>query len=212
MAENLSSFFESVLPELAPNNIKSFGPGGQIYNSEIKGGFNISARTENPLFTFREDDSAVANAKFLTNLHEAGKIGSTMEFLVTHVGFRVVKFSGASALTVKEINAMKNLMASAQIKLGLGSDNTIIGEFSGLHLQSPVDAATSDISTVTAATNVGGSDAKNFIQLRMPIPMQRNVELRGSVNFAQTPDTTLTTTANSFGFIVLLYGLKVVES
>jgi hypothetical protein len=212
MAAELSTYFESVLPELVPNNVRSFGPGGQIYSAEIYGGFNVSANTENEVFTFRRDDSSVANAKFLTNLEQAGRLGSTEEFLVTHVGLRVVKFSGAAALTSAEEAAMKNLLASAYVELGLGADAQKIGQFSGMHVMAPVDGAASDVSTVTASHEVGGAAANAFIRLRMPIPMQRNVEVRGKVKFAKAPATVLTSTANAFGFVVILYGVKVVAS
>lgn len=204
----LSTFFTSILPELAPDSIRSFGAGGQIYAAEIYGGINVSAETENPLFTFRRNDTNYPNAKFLTNLHEAGKLGSTMEFLATHIGIRVVKFDG-SAMTSSEIAAAKNLLASALVEIGLGSDNVKIAEFSGLHMMSAVDSVATE-STANSVSNVGGVDAKNFISLRIPIPMQKNVELRGSVKFAQTPNAALTTTANSFGFVVILAGVKVV--
>lgn len=206
----LSTFFTSILPELAPDSIRSFGAGGQIYAAEIYGGFNVSAETENPLFTFRRNDTNYANAKFLTNLHEAGKLGSTMEFLATHIGLRVVKFDG-TAMTSAEIAAAKNLLASALVEIGLGSDNVKIAEFSGMHMMSAVDSVATE-STANSVSNVGGVDAKNFISLRIPIPMQKNVELRGSVKFAQTPNAALTTTANSFGFVVILAGVKVVAS
>lgn len=212
MASELSSFFESVLPELVPNNVRSFGPGGQIYSAEIYGGVNVSANTETNIFTFRRDDGSVPNAKFLTNLEQAGRLGSNEEFLVTHVGFRVVKFSGAAALTSAEEAAMKNLLASAYIEIGLGADNQKIGQFSGLHVMAPVDGAASDVSTVTASHTIGGAVASNFIRLRMPIPMQRNVEVRGKLHLAQAPATALTSTANTFGFVVILYGVKVVAS
>lgn len=212
MAAELSSFFESVLPELVPNNVRSFGPGGQIYSAEIYGGVNVSANTEANIFTFRRDDGSVPNAKFLTNLEQAGRLGSNEEFLVTHVGFRVVKFSGAAALTSAEEAAMKNLLASAYIEIGLGADNQKIGQFSGLHVMAPVDGASSDVSTVTASHTIGGAVASNFIRLRMPIPMQRNVEVRGKLHLAQAPATALTSTANTFGFVVILYGVKVVAS
>lgn len=212
MATELTSFFESVLPELVPQNIRSFGPGGQIYSAEIFGGVNVAANTEYELFTFRRDDSSVTNAKFLTNLEQAGRLGSTEEFLVTHVGLRVVKFSGAAALTSAEEAAMKNLLASAYVELGLGADSQKIGQFSGLHLMAPVDGAASDVSTVTTSHEVGGVDAGNFIRLRMPIPMQRNVEVRGKLKLAKAPETVLTSTDNTFGFIVILYGVKVVAS
>ena len=204
----LSTFFTSILPELAPDSIRSFGAGGQIYAAEIYGGFNVSAETENPLFTFRRNDTNYANAKFLTNLHEAGKLGSTMEFLATHIGFRVVKFDG-TAMTSDEVAAAKNLLASALVEIGLGSDNVKIAEFSGMHMMSAVDSVATE-STANSNANVGGVDAKNFISLRIPIPMQKNVELRGSVKFAKTPNAALTTTANSFGFVVILAGVKVV--
>lgn len=204
----LSTFFNSVLPEIAPDAVRSFGAGGQIYSAEIYGGFNVSAATENPLFTFRRTDSGVTNAKALTNLHEAGKIGSTMEFLCTHVGFRVVKFDG-TAMSSAEAAAAKALLQSAQIEIGLGTDNTKVGEFTGMHLCAPVDSVATE-GTANSNTNVGGVDASNFIRLRIPVPMQKNVELRGNVNFAKAPATALTTTANSFGFVVILYGVKIV--
>lgn len=207
---DLSTYFNSVLPELAPDAVRSFGAGGQIYSAEIYGGFNVSAETENPLFTFRRNDSNVANAKFLTNLHEAGKIGSTMEFLVTHVGLRVVKFDG-SAMTSAEAAAAKALLQSAHVELGLGSDNTKVGEFTGMHLCAPVDTVTTE-SAANSNANIGGVDANNFIRLRVPVPMQKNVELRGNVNFAKAPASALTTTVNSFGFVVILYGVKIVAA
>lgn len=212
MATELSSFFQSVLPELVPGDLRSFGAGGQIYSAEIYGGVNIDASTEKELFTFRRDDSSVANAKFLTNLEQAGRLGSTEEFLVTHVGLRVVKFSGAAALTSAEEAAMKNYLSSAYIELGLGADAQKIGQFSGMHVMAPVDGAASDVSTVTASHEVGGCVASNFIRLRVPIPMQRNVEVRGKLKLAKAPETALTSTANTFGFVVILYGVKVVAS
>ena len=204
----LSTFFNSVLPELAPDAVRSFGAGGQIYSAEIYGGFNVSAATENALFTFRRTDSNVPNAKAMTNLHEAGKIGSTMEFLCTHVGMRVVKFDG-TAMSSAEAAAAKALLQSALVEIGLGTDNTKVGEFSGLHLCAPVDTVATE-ATANGNANIGGVDANNFIRLRIPVPMQKNVELRGTVNFAKAPATVLTTTANSFGFVVILYGVKIV--
>lgn len=212
MATELSSFFQSVLPELVPGDLRSFGAGGQIYSAEIYGGVNIDANTEKSLFTFRRDESSIANAKFLTNLEQDGRLGSTEEFLVTHVGFRVVKFSGAAALTSAEEAAMKNYLASAYVELGLGADAQKIGQFSGMHVMAPVDGAASDVSTVTASHEVGGCVASNFIRLRVPIPMQRNVEVRGKLKLAKAPETVLTSTANTFGFVVILYGVKVVAS
>lgn len=212
MANELSSFFKSVLPELVPGNVRSFGAGGQIYDAEIYGGVNVDATLEKSIFKFGRDDSSVPNAKFLTNLEQAGRLASTEEFLVTHIGFRVVKFNGSAALTSAEESAMKNLLASAYVEIGLGADAQKIAQFSGMHVMAPVDGAASDVSTITASHEVGGCVASNFIRLRMPIPMQSNVELRGKLHLAKAPETVLTSTANSFGFVVILHGVKVVAS
>lgn len=212
MANELSSFFKSVLPELVPGNIRSFGAGGQIYDAEIYGGVNVDSTLEKSIFKFGRDDGSVPNAKFLTNLEQAGRLASTEEFLVTHIGFRVVKFNGSAALTSAEESAMKNLLASAYVEIGLGADAQKIAQFSGMHVMAPVDGAASDVSTVTASHEVGGCVASNFIRLRMPIPMQSNVELRGKLHLAKAPETVLTSTANSFGFVVILHGVKVVAS
>lgn len=211
MAKELSSFFQSVLPELVPGNIRSFGAGGQIYDAEIYGGVNVDSTLEKSIFKFGRD-SSVPNAKFLTNLEQEGHLASTEEFLVTHIGFRVVKFSGAAALTSAEEAAMKNLLASAYVEVGLGADAQKIAQFSGMHVMAPVDGAASDVSTVTASHEVGGCVASNFIRLRMPIPMQSNVEIRAKLHLAKAPETVLTSTPNSFGFVVILHGVKVVAS
>lgn len=212
MANELSSFFKSVLPELVPGNVRSFGAGGQIYDAEIYGGVNIDTTLDKSIFKFGRDDSSVPNAKFLTNLEQAGRLASTEEFLVTYIGFRVVKFSGAAALTSAEEAAMKNLLASAYVEIGLGADAQKIAQFSGMHVMAPVDGAASDVSTVTASHEVGGCVSSNFIRLRMPIPMQANVELRAKLHLAKAPETVLTSTPNSFGFVVILHGVKVVAS
>lgn len=209
----MSALLDSLMYVLNPDGVQSFSPNGQIYNSTLKGGVNISAKLENKLFNFRKGDGAVANSDVLTNLPEAGKIGSTMEFVVTHVGFHVVKLSPGAA-TAAQIANMKNVLKGATVEIGVGSDSTKIGEFSGLHLMGSVDEQASDVSTVTAESSVGGSCASNFINLRIPIPLQKNVELRGNVTFDIAPDSSLYTgdNANKFAFIVLLYGYKIVST
>lgn len=212
--KELSPFFTSILPELAPNALRSFGPGGQVYTAEIWGGFNIVPETENPVFDKKRSDTSYPNAKIYTNLHEGGKIGSTMEFLVTHVGIRLFSLSPSAAITQAQLSALKKSLASAKIEIGVGTDNTKVGEFTGLHFMSTVDG-------VAAATfslepyNMGS----NFIPLSIPIPFQRNVELRGNVQFAEAPDAAIcpdTTGENAgkpkFGFAVILHGYKVVAA
>lgn len=212
--KELSPFFNSILPELAPNALRSFGPGGQVYTAEIWGGFNIVTETENPVFDKKRSDTSYPNSKIYTNLHEGGKIGSTMEFLVTHIGIRIFKLSNSAAMTQAEISALKKLIASAKIEIGVGTDNCKVGEFTGLHFMSTVDG-------VAAATyslepyNMGS----NFIPLSVPIPLQRNVELRGNVQFAETPAAAICPATSGddegvpkFGFAVILHGYKVVAS
>ena len=76
----MSNITDPVLVAPGAPSIASFGAGGQMYNADIFGGFNISAQQVNPLFSFRSTDPGVTNAALLTNLTEAQKIGSTMDF------------------------------------------------------------------------------------------------------------------------------------
>ena len=104
----------------------------------IWGGENVRTNTINPLFRFRATDNTHENAAQLTNLQEAQKVGSTMAFRATRLGFRVLWF-GAAAPSLAEVEAMKQLFASAVITLTVGSNETKIAEFSGLDLMQPVD-------------------------------------------------------------------------
>ena len=204
----MSNITDPVLVADGAPIMSSFGAGGQMYNADIFGGFNISATLVNPLFTFRSTDPGVTNAALLTNLTEANKIGSTMEFKAVGLGVRVIP-TGDSLLTPAQVAALKSLLNSAVITRPYGSTETKIAEFTGMHLCAPVDSVATE-STANSNTDVGGADASNFIRLRIPVPMQKNVELRGNVNFAKAPANVLTTTANSFGFVVILYGVKIV--
>ena len=85
----MSSILASVVPTNAPS-IASFGAGGQMYIADMFTGFNISSERTNQLFAFAETDNSVPNAEFLTNLTEARKIGSTMDFKALQIGLRVV--------------------------------------------------------------------------------------------------------------------------
>ena len=124
----MSSILDSVVPTSAPS-ISSFGAGGQMYIADMFTGFNISAERTNQLFAFAETDNSVPNAEFLTNLTEARKIGSTMDFKALQIGLRVVP-TGDAPLTAAQVAAAKSLLASAKVKITLGSNQTIVGEFS----------------------------------------------------------------------------------
>lgn len=190
--------------------VESFGAGGQQYIADIWGGINVSAEQNNPLFSFRATDSNVANAAQLTNLTEAQKIGSTMAFKVVQLGLRVVSFKGET-LTLDEIAAMKDLLASAVVTLNYGSNETKIGEFTGLHLQAPVDVVGGD-ATNTCAVENGAINSTAWIKLRQPIGIMPNLNIGGTVKFTRPVPAGLYSTPNTFGFIVIMSGLKIVKS
>lgn len=190
--------------------VESFGAGGQQYIADIWGGINVSAEQVNPLFSFRATDSNVANAAQLTNLTEAQKIGSTMAFKVVQLGLRVVSFKGET-LTLDEIASMKDLLASAVVTLNYGSNETKIGEFTGLHLQAPVDVVGGD-ATNTCAVENGAINSTAWIKLRQPIGIMPNLNIGGTVKFTRPVPAGLYSTANTFGFIVIMSGLKIVKS
>lgn len=190
--------------------VESFGAGGQQYIADIWGGINVSAEQNNPLFSFRATDSNVANAAQLTNLTEAQKIGSTMAFKVVQLGLRVVSFKGET-LTLDEIAAMKDLLASAVVTLNYGSNETKIGEFTGLHLQAPVDVVGGDANNTCAVEN-GAINSTAWIKLRQPIGIMPNLNIGGTVKFTRPVPAGLYSTANTFGFIVIMSGLKIVKS
>lgn len=192
--------------------VESFGAGGQQYIADIWGGINIKADQVNPLFSFRATDSNVANAAQLTNLTEAQKIGSTMAFKCVQLGIRVVSFKGAK-LTLAEMAAMKDLLASAVVTLNYGSNETKIGEFTGLHLMAAVDGVASDTSD-TCAVEAGGINSTAWIKLKQPIGIMPNLNIGGTVRFTRAVPSVLYTGANEnkFGFVVIMGGLKIVKS
>lgn len=192
---------------IAPD-VNSFGAGGQMYMATIFGGFNVSSETNNPLFSFRCTDSNVTNARQLTNLTEAQKIGSTMSFRAVRVGFRVLNF-GTGAITPAQAEEMKRLLASAVITLTVGNNDTKVAEFSGMDLMQPVDYVAQDTNPASGAGLGGGI---GWITLQIPLELQANVNIGGMVKFTRAVPSALTSTPNSFGFVVLLQGLKVVKS
>ena len=199
-----------VVSEGAPT-LKSFGAGGQMYIADIWGGFNISATLVNPLFTFRCTDTSVANAEQLTNLTEAQKIGSTMAFKAVQLGLRVVPLTSGAVLDPAVVEDMKSLLASAVVTLTYGSNETKIGEFSGLHLMAPVDYVAADATNTCAAQN-GAINSQSWINLREPVAIQANLNIGGTVKFTRPVPASLYSTPNSFGFVVIMSGLKVVKS
>lgn len=187
--------------------IESFGAGGQMYMAEMWTGFNISAKQINALFAITATDGGT-NSEQLTNLEERRKIGSTMAFRADKIGFRILNF-GTGVVTPAQVQEMKRLLASARITLTVGSNETIVGEFSGMSLMQAIDFAAQD-TTPSCAGGLGGGIA--WIKLQVPLEIQANCNVGGTVRFTRSVPSALTSTPDSFGFVLLLQGLKVVKS
>lgn len=202
---------DSVPVAASAPSLPSFGAGGQMYIADIWGGFNISGKLVNPLFTFRATDTSMPNAEQLTNLMEAQKVGSTMEFKAVQLGLRIIPLTSGAALTPEVVEDMKSLLASAIVTLTYGSNDTKIGEFSGLHLMAPVDFVAAD-STNTCAAQNGAINSQSWIKLTEPVCIQANLNIGGTVKFTRPVPASLYSVENSFGFVVIMSGLKVVKS
>ena len=198
-----------------PPALQSFGPGGQIYNADLFGGFPLKTnKRENALFQFRKGDGAVEFSDLITNLEEAGKIGSTMAFMVTHVGFRIIPTSADTLLEPADIAALKFLMDAAQVEIFYGSNGTKVGEFSGMHMMAPVDFVAGDATNTCAVANAGNTGS-NFIKLSEPIQIEPNLQIKGVVKFgADIPASLLPSGSDpaKFAFVVHLYGIKQVAA
>lgn len=194
---------------IAPE-IDSFGAGGQMYMASIWGGENVRTDTINQLFSFRATDSNHENASQLTNLREAQKVGSTMAFRASRIGFRMLWF-GASAPTPAEVEAMKQLFASAIVTFTVGSNETKVAEFSGMDLMQPLDFVAN-----AAAASGGLGGGIGWIPLQIPVEIQANCNIGGTVKFTRPIPSalqpSLDTDPSKCGFVVILQGLKVVKS
>jgi hypothetical protein len=197
--------------------IRTFGKGGQQYMADLWTGCPISASytsTERDLFSFSETDAQSVTPflpSLLTNLVESRRIGSTMSFKATKLTFRLVKVD-STACTIDEIQAAKTLLASARVDIQVGSNNTTIGQFSGLHLINAIEAVGSN-ATATAAATQGVQNAQGWISLPMPIPLQANVNIGGKLKFnLPSIPAALVATGVQWAFIVMLSGVKEVKS
>lgn len=198
-------------------NISSFGAGGQMYMSSIWTGFNIRGQKINPLFAFNANSNE-ENAAMLTNLMETRKVGSTMAFRANRIGFRVLDLlphNASAPLTPTQVAEMKRLLASAVITITLGANETKVAEFSGMDLMQAIDTVGAD-ATNTSAVNPGLGGGISWINLQMPIEIQANVNIGGTVRFNRdVPDSLIPASASDpafIGFVVILQGLKVVKS
>lgn len=190
--------------------IDSFGAGGQMYMASIWGGENVRKENILPLFSFRATDNTHENAAQLTNLQEAQKVGSTMAFRANRLGFRVLWF-GSAAPSLAEVEALKQLLASMVVTLTVGSNETKVAEFSGLDLMQPVDFA-----AAAAGASAGLNGGIGWINLQIPVEIQANVNIGGTIKFTRAIPSALQPTQDSdpakCGIVVIMQGLKVVKS
>lgn len=190
--------------------IDSFGAGGQMYMASIWGGENVRKETILPLFSFRSTDNTHENAAQLTNLQEAQKVGSTMAFRANRLGFRVLWF-GSAAPSLAEVEALKQLLASMVVTLTVGSNETKVAEFSGLDLMQPVDFA-----AAAAGASAGLNGGIGWINLQIPVEIQANVNIGGTIKFTRAIPSALQPAQDSdpakCGIVVIMQGLKVVKS
>lgn len=198
-------------------DISSFGAGGQMYMASIWTGFNVRGQKINPLFAFNANSNE-ENAAMLTNLMETRKVGSTMAFRANRIGFRVLDLlphNAANPLTPAQVAEMKRLLASAVITITLGANETKVAEFSGMDLMQAIDTVGAD-ATNTSAVNPGLGGGISWINLQIPIEIQANVNIGGTVRFNRdVPDSLIPGSASDpafIGFVVILQGLKVVKS
>jgi hypothetical protein len=190
--------------------IDSFGAGGQMYMASIWGGENVRKETILPLFSFRATDNTHENAAQLTNLQEAQKVGSTMAFRANRLGFRVLWF-GSAAPSLAEVEALKQLLASMVVTLTVGSNETKVAEFSGLDLMQPVDFA-----AAAAGASAGLNGGIGWINLQIPVEIQANVNIGGTIKFTRAIPSALQPAQDSdpakCAIVVIMQGLKVVKS
>lgn len=202
MAEQVQS-----LP-MTPAQVATFGPGGQSYIANLFSGFILSSDRQYPLFQFAQNDNAVPFASVLTNLREAGRIGSTMNFTALQIGWRVVKL-GDTMPTQQEIHDIKRFLFACNIQVTVGSNETRIAEFTGAHLLNVEEFAS---STVLADAHGGQSSPVStspWVNLIQPIPLQNNVEIGGKVvcNLPAVPPALITANQN-WAVQILMAGIK----
>ena len=205
------------LTTIAPE-IESFGAGGQMYMASIWGGENVRNERIMPLFAFSANDTNHENAAQLTNLMEARKVGSTMAFRATRLGFRFL-WLDSTAPTPQQVEEAKQLLASAIITLTVGNNETKVAEFSGLDLMQPIYVAgetAEGSTTATSAFAAGLGGGIGWIPLTIPIEIQANVNIGGTIKFTRPIPSNIKPASDSdpalCAFAVILQGLKVVKS
>lgn len=164
----------SVTPQDA-QPVKMFGPGGQIYGASLFGGFIFEAgKTEVEFFNISE--SSGPWAKVLTNLREAGKIGSSMSFNAVQYAPRAFKVDGTT-LTAAEAALLALFFASSRVELFIGSNNTKVAEYDLAHFLNPISGI------VEGAAGLGNSLPINQnAWISLPAEVMQGLEPNGQIS------------------------------
>lgn len=182
------------------------GSGNKLV-SFLKTGFIVSTDTINEVFNFSRVD-ARANAKFLTNMDDAGRVGNSWDFEARAIGLRIVKI-GATAPTVIEVHAMKKYLASLEISVKVGSDKKPAAELSGLQFLDPQEFCAYSGTGATVSSTVNPSSQKGEINLPVPVLIQRGWEIYGEVKTTlSSVPTVLSTASEEYAVEIFLVGFK----
>lgn len=188
--------------------VQSSVPGsGNKLVSFLKTGYIVSTDTTNEVFNFSRVDGR-ANAKFLTNMDDAGRVGNSWDFEARAIGLRIVKI-GATAPTADEVHAMKKYLASLEISVRVGSDKKPAAELSGLQFIDPQEFSVAAGTGATASATVNPSSQKGEINLPVPVLIQRGWEIYGEVKttLASVP-AALCTASEEYAVEIFMVGFK----
>ena len=188
--------------------LQSSVPGsGNKLVSFLKTGFIIDTETSKEIFNFSRVD-ARANAKFLTNMDDAGRVGNSWDFEARAIGARIVKI-GTTAPTADEVHAMKKYLASLEISVKVGSDKKPAAELSGLQFIDPQEFSVAAGTGATLSSTVNPSSQKGEINLPVPVLIQRGWEIYGEVKttLASVP-AALRTASEEYAVEIFLVGFK----
>ena len=188
--------------------VQSSVPGsGNKLVSFLKTGFIVSTDTMNEVFNFSRVD-ARANARFLTNMDDAGRVGNSWDFEARAIGARIVKI-GNTAPTADEVHAMKKYLASLEISVKVASDKKPAAEISGLQFIDPQEFSVAAGTGATLSSTVNPSSQKGEINLPVPVLIQRGWEIYGEVKCTlPSVPAALRTSSEEYAVEIFLVGFK----
>lgn len=165
-----------VTPQDLPQ-VDSFGPGGQQYVANIWGGFRLVAgQREFEFFNISESQDAVWG-RVLTNLKEAGKIGSSMVFKSMQYGPRLAKVDG-TPMTADEMAAAIAFFFGSRVELFIGSNETKVADFDLAHFLNPISGIVGDAAPISMALPINQAAWVNLVQ-GLTQGLAANVQIAG---------------------------------